>query len=64
MAFIEDVSIKEPEDDPFPSSETAPELKPLPSTLKSTFLDHHCANPVIISSQLEKDQVKRLLEVL
>ena len=51
MATIEDESFKEPEDDPFPSSKTAPERKPLPSTLKYAFLDHHCANPVIISSQ-------------
>ena len=50
MAAIEDESFEEPEDDPFPSSETALELKPLPSTLKYAFLDHHCANPVIISS--------------
>ena len=64
MAFIEDVSIEELEDDPFPSSETTPDLKSLPSTLKYAFLDHQCANPVIISSQLEKDQEERLLEVL
>ena len=49
----EDGSFEEPEDDPFPSSETASELKPLPSSLKYAFLDHHCANPVIISSQLD-----------
>ena len=41
MAAIEDGSFKEPEDDPFPSSETAPKLKSLPSTLKYAFLDHH-----------------------
>ena len=29
MVAIEDGSFEEPEDDPFPSSETAPELKPL-----------------------------------
>ena len=49
MVVIEDRRFEVPEDDPFPSSETTPELKPLPSTLKYTFLDHHCANPVIIS---------------
>ena len=53
MAGIEDRSFKEPEDDPFPSGKTAPELKPLPSTPKYAFLDHHSANPVIISSQLD-----------
>ena len=42
----------------------APELKPLPSTLKYAFLDHHSANPVIISSQLDHDQEERLLAVL
>ena len=47
MVAIEDESFEEPEDDPFPYSETAPELKQLPSTLKYTFLDHHCANLVI-----------------
>ena len=30
MAAIEDRSFEEPEDDPFPSGETTPELKPLP----------------------------------
>ena len=64
MAAIEDGSFEKPEDDPFPSSETAPELKPLPSTLKYVFLDHQCANPMIISSQLDKDQEERILVVL
>ena len=64
MADIEDKSFNEPKDDPFPCSEMAPELKPLPSTLKYAFLDHHCANPVIISSQLDQDQEERLLAVL
>ena len=64
MAAIEDESFEEPEDDPFPSGEITPELKPLPSTLKYAFLDHHCANPVIISSQLDQDQEERLLAVL
>ena len=64
MAAIEDMSFEEPEDDPFPSGETAPELKLLPSTLKYDFLDHHRTNPVIISSQLDQDQEERLLAVL
>ena len=64
MAAIEDESFEEPKDDPFPSSEMAPELKPLPSTLKCFFLDHHCANLMIISSQLDQDQEERLLPVL
>ena len=64
MAFIKDENIEEPDDDPFPSSEMAPELKPLPATLKCSFLDHQCDNPMIISSQLDKDQEERLLEVL
>ena len=64
MAAIEDRSFEELEDDPFPSGDTTPELKPLPSTLKYAFLDHHCANPVIISSQLYQDQEERLLAVL
>ena len=44
MAVIEDRSFEEPKDDPFPFGEMAPELKPLPSTLRYAFLDHHCAN--------------------
>ena len=64
MVAIEDRSFEEPEDDPFPSGETTPELKPLPSTQKYAFLDHHSANPVIISSQLDHDQEERLLAVL
>ena len=64
MAAIEDESFEEPEDDPFPSNEMAPKLKPLSSTLKYAFLDHHCANPIIISSQLDHDQEERLLAVL
>ena len=64
MAAIEDESFEELEDDQFPSGETAPELKPLPSTLKYDFLDHHSANPVIISSRLDHDQKERLLVVL
>ena len=51
-------------EDPCPSGETTPDLKPLPSSLKYTFLDHQCANPMIISLQLDKDQEERLLEVL
>ena len=64
MTTIEDRSFEEPEDDPFPSGETAPELKLLPATLKYAFLVHHSANPVIISSQLDHDQEERLLAVL
>ena len=64
MAAIEDRSFEKPEDDPFPSGKTAPELKPLPSTLKYVFLDHHSTNPVIISSHLDHDQEERLLAVL
>ena len=64
MVAVEDGSFEEPKDDPFPSSEMTPELKPLPSTLKYDFLDHHCANTVIISSQLDQDQEERLLVVL
>ena len=64
MAANEDESFEEPEDDLFPSSKMAPELEPLPSMLKYAFLDHHCANPIIISSQLDQDQEERLLAVL
>ena len=47
MAFIKDKSIEEPNDDPFPTSETTPELKQLPSTLKYAFLDHQHAKHMI-----------------
>ena len=53
MAAIADGSFEEPEHDPFPFEE--PEHDPLPSTLKYAFLDHHSANPIIISSQLDHD---------
>ena len=47
-----------------PLDEPILELKTLPSTLKYAFLDIEQAKPVIISSQLDKEQEKRLLEVL
>ena len=40
------------------------ELKPLPSTLKYAFLDSQHVKPVIISSQLNEEQEKRLLDIL
>ena len=40
------------------------ELKPLPSTLKYSFLDSQQVKLVIISSQLNEEQEKRLLDVL
>ena len=39
MVGIEGKSFEEPEDDPFPSGEMAPELKPLPSTLNPKVWD-------------------------
>ena len=64
MAAIEEENFEEHEDDPFPSGEMALDLKSLPFTLKYAFLNHHCANPVIISSQLHQDQEERLLAIL
>ena len=40
------------------------ELKPLPSSLNYAFLDAQEAKLVIISSQLDHDQEKQLLDVL
>jgi len=40
------------------------ELKPLPDTLKYTFLGDFKTLPVIISSHLDKDQERKLLGVL
>ena len=44
--------------------ELTEELKPLPYTLKYAFLDSQQVKPVIISSQLNEEQEKRLLDVL
>ena len=47
-----------------PLDEPTGELKPLPSTLKYVFLNSQKVKPVIISSQLNEEQEKRLLDVL
>ncbi|CAA6669115.1 unnamed protein product [Spirodela intermedia] len=47
-----------------PLDDPTGELKPLPSTLKYAFLDSQQVKPVIISSQLNEEQEKRLLDVL
>ena len=47
-----------------PLDEPTMELKPLPSTLKYAFLDSQKVKPVIISSQLDEEQEKRLLDVV
>ena len=47
MAAIEDRSFEEPEDDPFPCGETAPEQKMRPSTLKYDFLIIIVPNPLL-----------------
>ena len=47
-----------------PLDEPTGELKPLPSTLKYAFLDSQQVKPAIISSQLNEEQEKRLLDVL
>jgi hypothetical protein len=41
-----------------------PELKPLPDTLKYAFLKGNDTYPVVISSTLEEDQERKLLELL
>ena len=54
------------EDRVLPSEERPPklELKPLPSHLKYAFLGVEENFPVIISSSLESDQEKKILEIL
>ena len=47
-----------------PLDEPKGEFKPLPSTLKYTFLDSQQVKLVIISSQLNEEHEKRLLDVL
>ncbi|CAB1184535.1 unnamed protein product [Spirodela intermedia] len=47
-----------------PLDDPTGELKPLPSTLKYAFLDSQQVKPVIISSQLNEEQEKRVLDVL
>ena len=59
MTINEEADFKE-----LPSDEPKGELKPLPSTLKYDFLDSQQVKPVIISSQLNEEQEKRLLDVL
>jgi hypothetical protein len=51
---------------PVPSLESPPklELKPLPDKLKYAFLGYNDTLPIIITSDLQKDQEDSLLEVL
>ena len=56
MTINEKVEFKE-----IPLDEPTEERKPLPSTLKYAFLDSQKAKPVIILSQLNQKQEKRLL---
>ena len=64
--FIEEVMIMNEEDElkELHLDEPIEELKPLPSTLNYAFLDSLPAKRVIISSQLNEEQEKRLLDVL
>ena len=59
MTINEEADFKE-----LPLDEPTGELKPLASTLKYDFLDSQQVKPVIISSQLNEEQGKRLLDVL
>ena len=59
MTINEEADFKE-----LPLDEPAKELKPLPSILKYAFLDSQQAKPVIISSKINEEQEKRLLDVL
>ena len=59
MTINEEAKFKE-----LPLDNSTEELKPLPSTLKYAFLDSQQAKLVIISSQLNKEQEERLLDVL
>ena len=47
-----------------PLDEPTREIKPLPSTLNYAFLDSQQVKPVMISSQLNEEQEKQLLDVL
>ena len=59
MTINEEADFKE-----LPLDKPIEELKPLPSTLKYAFLDSQQVKPVIISSQLNEEQEKWLLDVL
>ena len=59
MTINEEAEFKE-----LPLDEPTEELKHLPSTLKYAFLDSQQAKLVIISSQLNEEQEKQLLDVL
>ena len=52
------------DDEELPLVELTLELKPLPSSLKYTFLDTQQEKPVIISSQLDQEKEKWLLYIL
>ena len=58
MTINEEADFKE-----LPLDKPTEELKPLPSTLKYTFLASQHAKPVIILSQLNEEQEKQLLDV-
>ncbi|CAH9096498.1 unnamed protein product [Cuscuta epithymum] len=47
-----------------PTDKVTPELKPLPSHLEYAFLDTEGQRPVIISTQLESGQKKKMMDVL
>ena len=59
MTINEEADFKE-----LPLDEPTEELKPLSSTLKYAFLDAEQQKPVIISSELNEEKEKRLLDVL
>ena len=59
MMINEETDFKE-----LPLDEPTEELKPLPSSLKYAFLDSQQEKLVIISSKLNEEQEKRLLDVL
>ena len=59
MTINEEADFKE-----LPLDESKGELKPLPSVLKYAFLDSQQVKPMIISSQLNEEQEKQLLDIL
>ena len=64
MACNEEVDIDENEAESLLSDEPTVELKPLPSSLKSTFLDMQQEKSVIVSSQLDLEHEKLLLQTV
>ena len=62
--MIHNLSVEILGDPPPPEGDPVFELKPLPDTLKYTYLDEKKIYPVIISANLSEQEEERLLKTL